>query len=66
MLKEKGLVVEVVYYDGKFETLVSSASKVEADPLPIAFSAPGQHNDSRMNMAPVMSAVHQEATVRCL
>ena len=55
MLKSDGLVGALVYYDGiQFQC---SRSNVDSN------LTKGQHNDSRMNMALVMSAVKHGATV---
>jgi glycerol-3-phosphate dehydrogenase len=55
MLKSDGLVGAVVYYDGVFHFL----------PIRICFKGRwiGQHNDSRMNIALIMSAVKHGAIV---
>lgn len=53
MLKRDGLVGAVVYYDGvqRFANVV----------LILFIPLPGQHNDSRMNIALILTAVQQGA-----
>ena len=57
MLKQDGLVGALVYYDGTW----SSHARVGVSSIDRI--APGQHNDSRMNIALIMTAVQQGATV---
>ena len=52
MLKSDGLVGALVYYDG--------ADYFDNTPVYLANEALGQHNDSRMNIALIMTAVKQK------
>ena len=56
MLKSDGLVGAVVYYDGNIPLLV-----IFLRPQVLTFVNTGQHNDSRMNIALILSAVKHGA-----
>jgi glycerol-3-phosphate dehydrogenase len=55
MLKSDGLVGALVYYDGKFFYSILQPGWLTEEL--------GQHNDSRMNMALIMTAVKHNAVV---
>ena len=57
MLKQDGLVGALVYYDGMYLLVISEKLVCET------CVSSGQHNDSRMNIALIMTAVQQGATV---
>jgi len=67
MLKQDGLVGGVVYYDGPSDPFRAACRQRDLSLTPMAPPGlppfPGQHNDARMNMALILSAVHQGATV---
>jgi glycerol-3-phosphate dehydrogenase len=58
MLKSEGLVGGVVYYDGKFDS-----SWFRPNPAADILMVSGQHNDSRMNISLVMTAVQHGAVM---
>lgn len=56
MLKQDGLVGALVYYDGKLQNRRQMDAYTDITPT-------GQHNDSRMNIALIMTAVQQGAII---
>lgn len=58
LLKDEKLRGSLVYYDGQFYSFPRGG---ESGSLPRTSLCTGQHNDSRMNMALAMTAVHQGA-----
>ena len=55
MLKQDGLVGAIVYYDGNVTSILNQCSSLT--------NLSGQHNDSRMNIALIMTAVKHGAIV---